>query len=43
MFPIKVGHVEHPELEKAIKPFYTTKSVRLDVYLKDEDKQDYRC
>lgn len=40
---IKVGHVEYSELEKAIKPFYTTKSVRLDVYLKDEDKQDYRC
>ena len=27
-----------PELEKTIKPFYTTKGVRLDVYLKDEDK-----
>lgn len=35
---IKVGHVEYPELEKAIKPFYTTKGVRLDVYLKDDDK-----
>ena len=35
---IKVGHVEYPELEKPIKPFYTTKGVRLDVYLKDEDK-----
>ena len=35
---LKVGHVEYPELEKAIKPFYTTKGVRLDVYLKDEDK-----
>ena len=23
---------------KAINPFYTTKGVRLDVYLKDEDK-----
>ena len=35
---IKVGHIEYPELEKTIKPFYTTKGVRLDVYLKDEDK-----
>jgi hypothetical protein len=35
---IKVGHVEYPELEKQIKPFYTTKGVRLDVYLKDENK-----
>ena len=35
---IKVGHVEYPELEKTIKPFYTTKGVRLDVYLKDQDK-----
>ena len=30
--------VEYPELEKAKKNFYTTKSVRLDVYLKDVDK-----
>ena len=35
---IKVGHVEYPELEKTIKPFYTTKGVRLDVYLQDDDK-----
>ncbi|WP_051537992.1 Rpn family recombination-promoting nuclease/putative transposase [Treponema sp. C6A8] len=35
---IKVGHVEYPELEKQIKPFYTTKGVRLDVYLKDNEK-----
>lgn len=35
---IRVGHVEYPELEKQIAPFYTTKGVRLDVYLKDEDK-----
>lgn len=35
---VKVGHVEYPKLEKAIKPFYTTKGVRLDVYLKDDDK-----
>ena len=35
---IPVGHVEYPELEKQIKPYYTTKGVRLDVYLKDSDK-----
>ena len=35
---IKVKNIGYPELEKAIKPFYTTKGVRLDVYLKDEDK-----
>ena len=35
---IKVKKVEFPELEKQIAPYYTTKGVRLDVYLKDEDK-----
>ncbi|MCR5613690.1 Rpn family recombination-promoting nuclease/putative transposase [Treponema sp.] len=35
---INVGRIEYPELEKTIAPFYTTKGVRLDVYLKDEDK-----
>lgn len=35
---VKVKKIIYPELEKPIKPFYTTKGVRLDVYLKDEDK-----
>ena len=35
---ISVGHIEYPELEKTIAPYYTTKGVRLDVYLKDSDK-----
>ncbi len=35
---VKVKKVEYPELEKVIAPYYTTKGVRLDVYLKDEDK-----
>ena len=35
---VKVDHVEYPELEKVIEPFYTTKGVRLDVYLKDNNK-----
>ena len=35
---IRVNHIEYPELEKTIAPYYTTKGVRLDVYLKDTDK-----
>ena len=29
---INVDHVEYPELEKAIAPYYTSKGVRLDVF-----------
>ena len=35
---VRVKQVEYPELEKAIEPYYTSKGVRLDVYLKDENK-----
>jgi len=35
---IKVKKVEYPELEKTIAPYYLSKGVRLDVYLKDENK-----
>lgn len=35
---VKVKKIVYPELEKTIAPFYTTKGVRLDVYLKDEDR-----
>ncbi len=35
---VRVRQVEYPELEKAIEPYYTSHGVRLDVYLKDEDK-----
>ena len=35
---VRVKHIEYPELEKTIAPYYTTKGVRLDVFLKDEDK-----
>ena len=35
---VRVKQVEYPELEKAIEPYYTSHGVRLDVYLKDEDK-----
>ena len=41
---INVDHVEYPELEKVIAPYYTSKGVRLDVYLKDSDKViDIEC
>ena len=35
---LPVKHIEYPELEKTIAPYYTTRGVRLDVYLKDVDK-----
>ena len=35
---VKVQKVAYPELEKQIAPYYSTKGVRLDVYLKDENK-----
>ena len=35
---VKVDRIVYPELEKTIAPFYTTKGVRLDVYLKDDNK-----
>ena len=35
---IKVKQVKYPKLEKKIAPYYTSKGIRLDVYLKDEDK-----
>ena len=35
---IKVNHVDYPELEKQIAPYYSSKGVRLDVYVKDDDK-----
>ena len=38
---VKVNHIEYPELEKQIAPFYTTKGVRLDVYLKKR-RQNHR-
>ncbi len=35
---VRVKDVKYPKLEKKIAPYYATKGVRLDVYLKDEDK-----
>lgn len=35
---IKVNHIDYPELEKSIAPYYSSKGIRLDVYIKDSDK-----
>ena len=35
---LRVKSVKYPKLEKKIAPYYATKGVRLDVYLKDVDK-----
>ena len=35
---LRIKTVEYPELEKKIAPYYSSKGVRLDVYLKDDDK-----
>ena len=35
---IRVKQINYPKIEKQIAPFYTSKGIRLDVYLKDEDK-----
>ncbi|MCR5613513.1 Rpn family recombination-promoting nuclease/putative transposase [Treponema sp.] len=35
---INVSHVEYPELEAQIAPYFSSKGVRLDVFLKDSDK-----
>ena len=35
---IKVSRIEYPEIEKTIAPYYSTRGVRLDVYLKGTDK-----
>ena len=38
LLKIKVDHIEYPELQKSIQPYYTTRGVRLDVYVKDSDR-----
>lgn len=38
LLKIKVARIEYPELQKEIAPYYTSKGVRLDVYVKDSDK-----
>ena len=31
---IKVNRIDYPELEKTIAPYYSSKGIRLDVYLR---------
>ena len=38
LLKIKIDHIERVELEKPIKPYYQSKSIRLDVYIKDSDR-----
>lgn len=38
LLKIKIDHITYPEIEKTISPYYETKGVRLDVYIKDSDK-----
>lgn len=38
LLKIKIEKLEFPKLQKSISPFYETKGVRLDVYVKDSDK-----
>ena len=35
---VQINKIQYPKLEKRIAPYYTSKGVRLDVYLKDQDK-----
>ena len=35
---IKVDHIVYPEIQKSLQPYYTSKGVRFDVYLKDSDR-----
>ena len=38
LLKIKIEKVVYPELQKSISPYYETKGVRLDVYVKDSDR-----
>nr|MCR5400594.1 Rpn family recombination-promoting nuclease/putative transposase [Treponema sp.] len=35
---IKISRLEYPEIEKELNPYYGTKGVRLDVYVKDSSR-----
>ena len=44
LLQIKIDHIEYPELQKSISPFYSKKGVRLDVYVANSDKVfDVEC
>ena len=35
---IKIDRLEYPQLQKVISPYYTSRGIRLDVYVKDSDR-----
>ncbi|MBQ3800075.1 MAG: Rpn family recombination-promoting nuclease/putative transposase [Treponema sp.] len=44
LLQVKIDHIEYPELQKSISPFYSKKGVRLDVYVAGCDKVfDVEC
>lgn len=44
LLQVKIDHIEYPELQKSITPFYSKKGVRLDVYVANSDKVfDVEC
>ena len=38
LLKIDIDHIERQELQKEIKPYYQSKYIKLDVYVKNEDK-----
>ena len=38
LLKINIDHIERQELQKEIKPYYQSKYIKLDVYVKNEDK-----
>lgn len=38
LLKIKVGRIEYPQLQKEIRPYYTARGIRLDVYVKDNER-----
>ena len=44
LLQVKIDHIEYPELQKTISPFYTKKGVRLDLYVADSNRVfDVEC
>ena len=35
---IKVEKIEYPELQKAIRPYYSAHEIRMDVYVRDRNR-----
>ena len=38
LLPFHIGHIEYPELQKIIAPYYKSKGIRLDAYVTDGSK-----